>query len=495
MSRLINYFVYLFVVTIIYSSGCSEDSSTSTEPENNIDYGTFIISTIPPGCSIYLNGTDTQKITPDSIRGLDPGTYEIDLTHDIYMDTSLTRNLTAGERVTVEVNLTEAERFYGSINCASTPSNSLIYLNDSCCSQYTPYQFENIYPGIIEIKYENEGCLPDSTTITLHSGESYYLNKTLTDTMIWKGFNTNNSELPSNNITCLTCNTNSEGRVWVGTYNSGIAVYDFSDWEIFNASNSILPSNRITELFSDPAGNVWIGTDNGFCVYENGGFNSYAEANAALTDKYVTCIVEAYTYFIGTKTGGMLALNESENILNLCTTENSSLPSNIINDFKLSGIITISTGIGILLDYPIYEDAETINTGNSELPFDYINISLGTYTNMMDYTEKLIWINSIDLASDTHYLTYYYCYFQSEPEYTTIELTYKINEIRLIYPPFIWVCSDHGLLKFSESSLIEEITSENSGLLSNMVNDMTIDRRGYLWLATDNGLSRYKADN
>jgi len=485
----------LFVLILCFY-GCSEDSPTSNEPDNNVDYGTFVITTIPPGYTILLDGSNTGKITPDSIRGLDPGTYEIGLNHEIYLDTTLTKNLTSGGRVTVDVNLTEAERFYGSINCVSTPSNSLIYLNDSCCSQYTPYQFENIYPGIIEIKYENEGCLTVSSTITLHSGESYYFNKTLTDTMVWRGFNTSNSELPSNNLTCLTCNTNGDGNIWIGTLDAGLAVYNHSTWELFNSSNSILQSDKITELFADTEGNVWIGTDNGFVVYENGGFNPYNEANIMLSEKYITCINETGVtndIYVATKSEGILIFDISENIIDLINSDNSLLPGNGVNSMYFQGPILLSTDNGLLCDYPRKDLGTILNTGNSEIPSNFINDAVGYRVGMGNYSENKIWINSID--NNVHYLTYYYCYYNTAPVYTTLELDYEIYSIHEIYDPFIWVCSDRGLLKYSESSLIEEITTNNSGILSDVVYDITNDRRGFMWLATDNGLSRYKADN
>lgn len=54
-------------------------------------------------------------------------------------------------------------------------------------------------------------------------------------------------------------------NIWVGTHGGGLAMYQpVSDaWTIYNQSNSQLPSNKIQSLLCDSRGMMWVGTDGG----------------------------------------------------------------------------------------------------------------------------------------------------------------------------------------------------------------------------------------
>jgi ligand-binding sensor domain-containing protein len=54
-------------------------------------------------------------------------------------------------------------------------------------------------------------------------------------------------------------------NIWIGTHGGGLAVYQpVSDtWTIYNQSNSQLPSNKIQSLLCDSRGMMWVGTYGG----------------------------------------------------------------------------------------------------------------------------------------------------------------------------------------------------------------------------------------
>lgn len=64
-----------------------------------------------------------------------------------------------------------------------------------------------------------------------------------------------NSNLPSNVITCIVCL--SDGQTYIGTTN-GILIWDNYAFLVINTENSELPENYIREMFLDQQENIWI---------------------------------------------------------------------------------------------------------------------------------------------------------------------------------------------------------------------------------------------
>jgi ligand-binding sensor domain-containing protein len=53
-----------------------------------------------------------------------------------------------------------------------------------------------------------------------------------------------------------------DGAVWCGTWGGGLARYDGKTWRNFTVADG-LPGNHVFMLYQDPAGRLWIGTNNG----------------------------------------------------------------------------------------------------------------------------------------------------------------------------------------------------------------------------------------
>lgn len=68
---------------------------------------------------------------------------------------------------------------------------------------------------------------------------------------------------------CVTVYRNN--RVYIGTENNGIhaLVGKRWHWSELTAEQTDLLSNSVTCMYTDPAGDIWIGTDKGVCVYDD----------------------------------------------------------------------------------------------------------------------------------------------------------------------------------------------------------------------------------
>ncbi|MFC2131572.1 two-component regulator propeller domain-containing protein [Bacteroidota bacterium] len=99
----------------------------------------------------------------------------------------------------------------------------------------------------------------DSNSNNIWIGTNYGMVKY--DGKYWTEYNINNSGLPDNMIYCMTLDD--KGNIWIGVgggvFSSGLVKYDGIDWTIYNKSNSGIPANRIYCISIDSNGDKWIG--------------------------------------------------------------------------------------------------------------------------------------------------------------------------------------------------------------------------------------------
>ncbi len=61
------------------------------------------------------------------------------------------------------------------------------------------------------------------------------------------------------------------GVVWVGTWGGGLSRFDGTTWKTYTVAEG-LPGNHVFMLHLDPAGRLWVGTDNGLAQFKEGRF-------------------------------------------------------------------------------------------------------------------------------------------------------------------------------------------------------------------------------
>lgn len=122
------------------------------------------------------------------------------------------------------------------------------------------YHFDNKVWTFIDISAS--GLNTSISCIAIDSLEQLWLGTydglICTDLSNWTVYTTANSGLASNKITDIAVAP--DGKVWIGTWDAGIASFDGSNWTVYNETNSGLPGNIINCLAIAPAGELWIGT-------------------------------------------------------------------------------------------------------------------------------------------------------------------------------------------------------------------------------------------
>lgn len=114
----------LLVSVMFYS--CSDNSTTPETPAK----GSLYITSTPSGAQIWSNGTNTNKVTPDSLTNLDAGTYSITLKSQGLNDTTFTATVSAGQKTTYNVRFsvstqTFTQKIYETIGTSAQQPSGL----------------------------------------------------------------------------------------------------------------------------------------------------------------------------------------------------------------------------------------------------------------------------------------------------------------------------------------------------------------------------------
>ncbi|HUT04844.1 MAG TPA: two-component regulator propeller domain-containing protein, partial [bacterium] len=90
-----------------------------------------------------------------------------------------------------------------------------------------------------------------------------------------------------------------DGRVWVGSYNRGVSMFDGANWTVFNTLNSGLLSNVTTGVACAPDGTAFICTPAGIASYKNGLWSNYAGDTLMSNDVHSVAVDERSKVFYG----------------------------------------------------------------------------------------------------------------------------------------------------------------------------------------------------
>jgi len=91
------YLVLLALPVLFFMASCT-DSTTNTTPVD--ETGSFYVRSIPAGASIYIDGVDQKKATPDTIKGLSTGPHNITLKLTGYYDSTFVVTVVANTVIT-----------------------------------------------------------------------------------------------------------------------------------------------------------------------------------------------------------------------------------------------------------------------------------------------------------------------------------------------------------------------------------------------------------
>ena len=255
--RILYLILLLFVI-----SGCEKEVSV-TPPDAPPPSGKLVLYSYPEGFNIYVNGKYRLRDTPDSLSWLETGQYNITLKKDLFFDTTFTVDIVDGGAEGRFIDFSSNPRMQGDLSVGTKPAGSQIYINDSSTSKVTPYTFNNLLPGNYIVKLTAPNFETREITTYVHSGETTQLKGSLIDTTLWGYYNTENSGLYPDKLTCLTIDIND--NIWIGS-RFGVIKFDRLNWERFLPGYNKMPHQVVNSISSDDYGTTWIGTNSGIGI-------------------------------------------------------------------------------------------------------------------------------------------------------------------------------------------------------------------------------------
>jgi ligand-binding sensor domain-containing protein len=307
--------------------------------------------------------------------------------------------------------------------------------------------------------------------------------------------NTDNSELPSNQVNAIYID--SLNIKWIGT-DAGLALFKDSTWTIYSI-NDHLRSNKVNDIdfeYSQYGGKeMWIATDTGLTVagYDIDGITSattYVEANSGLVDNKVNAVCvdtlhnrwvatdSALSVFKGSDWGstlyGLDAGNDSFKLAEYKITD--------LRAFNKENYVFAATSGKGIMRY-LNDDVDGI-TGASSYSTPWAQMESDNIL-AMDIKGTLQWYGS-DLGASKHTMS-----FTKNGWYTyNVDSGMLSNMVTSVYidkENNVWLGTSEGLSIFTSGEEWYKYTS-TEGLIDNHINCITSDINGNVWIGTSAGI-------
>ncbi len=168
MKKYIYLVAFLFLTFIIASC----DNNNTTEPTVPDNTGKIFINSSPAGAQIFVDGTNTSKVTPDSTDKLSAGNHDVTLKLDGYRDTTITVNVVQGLTTSKFVQLTSTESIiqYGPVRIYETIGTTVDQPSGLDLSSGMAYGVSGADKGKVDIYYTSSGFLVQSANLNTTQG-------------------------------------------------------------------------------------------------------------------------------------------------------------------------------------------------------------------------------------------------------------------------------------------------------------------------------------
>lgn len=260
-------------MTCLFLASCERSVFTGFIEPTDFENCKIYVESNPSKASIYIDGLNSGKTTPDTINWLTSGKNKITLKLDLYEDTTETVFLSKDITNKLYIDFESNSRNYGKIECTSFPSNAELLLNNKSTNQKTPTIIKGLLPAHYYLKYRYPLHRDDSLLVTVISNRTTPANITLEDTTKWVSYDSYTAKLPSNTVFSVVADK--QNTIWIAT-ERGLVRKKGSDLYTFNTSNSILRTNIINHVAVDSRNRIWVSTPLGIYVVDNSIITDYS---------------------------------------------------------------------------------------------------------------------------------------------------------------------------------------------------------------------------
>ena len=327
------------------------------------------------------------------------------------------------------------------------------------------------------------------------------------------------------------------GFLWLATEGNGILIFDPVGKKLVEHLNheddvpNSLRFNEVSKLYIDDNNDVFANSDpQGLDIITavSSAFNFYTfgkNPQKNLSDYSVRGLAEGAdsSIWIGTELGGINRLNPKTNTITHYTMK-EGLPANIIRyiykDYQSQIWVAAISGLSVFKEdknrferFPLPIDCEittilSIATGllllttdkglflldtDSKKIISHSNTNMiGGYSSTVDPNTGLIYL------SDRHRGVKVFALKDKQLilKKTLLENFHVMQVYHQTDQPFLWVCTDRGLLKWdNEKNVLIRDYRVKDGLHHEFIYSMLPDFSGNFWLSTNRGLSKFNPGN
>ena len=277
------------------------------------------------------------------------------------------------------------------------------------------------------------------------------------------------------------------GNKWIGTLRGGISMISavrasFEHVKYKGNENANLTDNFILSFCEDENSNLWIGTDGAGLRHwdrKNNTYATYSKANGALTSNFITSIVkdDANQIWLSTWAGGINRINPKTGKVDYFTCYNTVTKQAEPNVWLLyidskKNIWASATNEGTLYLF---------NTALNK--FELFNADIVNLQSLTETKDGKLWGGNYSSLLCIDPLTKKFQVFDIGNPVRCIVEDDRKN---------LWIgTQEGGLLLFDRITHQFKRFTMDDGLAGNTVLRLLQDKRGYLWMSTYDGLSRF----
>ena len=272
----------------------------------------------------------------------------------------------------------------------------------------------------------------------------------------------NSNGLPTSeaNAICQTKN----GFIWIGSY-SGLIRYDGSEFERYDS----LGISSVVSLYEDSSERLWIGTnDSGVAVYDKGSFSYYGKADGLRSSSIRSIEEDTDGNILIATTLGMAYVDKQNEL-------------HILDDPQINGeyICELEKGSdGVIYGETIDGDFFSVDNMRVTAYYKSADFGLGNVYCITPDTDEngcvylgtdessVIRANMKDGMTDIQTFSVY--------PHQTVKRILKVEDK-------IWICTDNGIGYFDDKMNYNALSDTP---LNNSVDDMIVDHEGNLWFVS-----------
>ncbi|GEM_PF-1991985 len=196
---MLKYPYFLIVLLFVLSCGVRQPVDITNQNQT----GSIFVQSAPAGAFIFIDGINTQKLTPDTLTGITVGSHMIHLSKNGYVpeEDSIIVHVSNATLSTVHIRLKKLVQI-SYIYIQSQPSGANIFVDDQSSGKVTPDTIR-VEPGVHRLRIEKNGFVAQAWSVTsvMDSTVSFIYDLQILQRILFESFG---------NVSCEPCVTSAK---------------------------------------------------------------------------------------------------------------------------------------------------------------------------------------------------------------------------------------------------------------------------------------------